>query len=293
VLLLATAIAVAALGAALAGGLVSSTRSIRSGASHLEKVPGRPSATVEHGAKVFSQATVDQALTPLVGGSGTVRSAAAPAPTTGRAQQYDAEMQLRVKDLSRVTQTALRLTRSLGGYVRSVDYGSAQRAGTAELVVRIPLGAVQKAVVRFSALGTIVSQHVSIRDVQAGFDSRFRRLQALRTQIATAQRVGDEAKVTRLRGQLVALQREQAQAKRRYAYATLSLGLTTAKPVVVHSKPDRLDRALDGAGSILLKELVVLLYALIVAGPIALLAVLAFATGRIWRRRTTERLLAR
>jgi hypothetical protein len=290
VLVLAPAVVVVGLGAALAGGLVSSTRS---STVHGEKAASPPSLTVTDSGHVFGAATVPQELAPVIGDSGAVRSAATPSPSFDRAQQYDAEMRLRVKNLSRVTQTALRLTRALGGYVRSVDYGAGPKSGSAELVVRIPLGAVQKAIVRFSALGTIVDQHISIQDVQTGFDRRFRQLQALRAQIAAAQRSGDDAKVARLRKQLVSLQREQAQAKRRYSYATLSLGLTTAKPVVAHPNPGRVDRALDGAGSILLKELVVLLYALIVAGPIALLAALALLSGKLWRRRAAERLLAR
>jgi Domain of unknown function (DUF4349) len=300
-LALAGAVVVAALGAALAGGLVSSTRSTHSAALparlHGEKaaLPPRPSSTVEQGVRGFGVVTVQggplQTLSPV--GSAPVDSAATLAPTTGRAQQYDAEMQLRVKDLSSVTQRALRLTRALGGYVRSVDYGAGTKSGNAELVVRIPLGAVQKAIVRFSALGAIIDQHVSIQDVQAAFDRRFRQLQALRAQITAAQRAGNQTKVARLRKQLLTLERLQAQAKRRDSYATLSLGLTTAKPVVAHPKPGRVDRALDSAGSILLKELVVLLYVLIVAGPIALLAGLGLAVLNLRRRRSTERLLAR
>jgi hypothetical protein len=287
---LAPAVVVAGLGAALAGGLVSSTHS---GSVHGEKAAAPLSSVVEHAARPFGAATTPQTFGSALDNAGGAGSAATPAPTLGRAQQYDAEMRLRVKDLSRVTQTALRLTRSLGGYVRSVDYGAGGKSGNAELVVRIPLGAVQKAIVRFSALGTIVDQHISIQDVQAGFDRRFRQLQALRAQIAAAQRAGDEVKVARLRKQLVALERAQAQAKRRYSFATLSLGLTTAKPVVANPKPSRVDRAFDGAGSVLLKELVVLLYALIVAGPIAALAALGLAAANLRRRRASERLLAR
>ncbi|MGG7378427.1 hypothetical protein ACQ7B2_06600, partial [Escherichia coli] len=88
--------------------------------------------------------------------------------------------------------------------------------------------------------------------------------------ITAAQKAGNATKVARLRKQLVALERLQSQAQRRYSYATLSLGLTTSKPVFAHPKPGRVDRALDEAGSILLRELVVLLYVLIVAGPVAL-----------------------
>src|ERR1051325_7660000 len=98
-------------------------------------------------------------------------------------QDYEAEMRLRVRDLSATTKRALALTRGFGGYVRSVDYGSGRAAGTADLLVRIPIGSVQAAIVRFSALGTILDQHVAIQDVQQSFDLRFRQLQALRARI--------------------------------------------------------------------------------------------------------------
>ena len=48
-----------------------------------------------------------------------------------------------------------------------------------------------------------------------------------------------------------------------------------------------------GAGSVLLRELIVLVYALVVAGPLLLLGALALTAARLWRRRATERLLAR
>ena len=46
---------------------------------------------------------------------------------------------------ARATKAALRLTRSFGGYVRSVDYGTNGGGGTADLVLRIPVGSVQEA----------------------------------------------------------------------------------------------------------------------------------------------------
>ena len=64
-------------------------------------------------------------------------------------------------------------TRALGGYVRTVDYGEGRGEGTARLVVRVPIGRVQTAILRFSELGTILDQHVSVRDVQPGLDRRF------------------------------------------------------------------------------------------------------------------------
>src|SRR3989475_6149636 len=78
---LAPAVVIAGLGAALAGGLVSSTRS---SAVHGEKAAAPLSPTVEHGAKVFGAATVPQELAPVIGDSGAARSAATPSPNSRR-----------------------------------------------------------------------------------------------------------------------------------------------------------------------------------------------------------------
>jgi hypothetical protein len=227
------------------------------------------------------------------------------APSRTRAQSYEADLRLRVGNLSSTTKRALRLTRSFGGFVRSVDYGSGTEAGTASLVVRIPLGSVQAAIVRFSELGAILEQHVSIRDVQPSVDARFRRLQALRRDISTLQRrLADaklapdvrkqlEARLTRLRTQLVALRREQAQAQKRASFATVSLSLTSRKPAAAApSRPGRIERALDHAGRILVRELVVLVYVAVIGVPIVALALLLLGGERLRRRRATDRLLA-
>jgi hypothetical protein len=228
-----------------------------------------------------------------------------PLPASGsRAQDYEVDMRLRVGDLSRATKRALELTRGFGGFVRSVDYGSGTAAGTADLVVRIPVGSVQAAIVRFSGLGAILEQHVSIRDVQPGLDARFRRLQALRAEIAALQRrlavpnLAErqrkllETRLARERGALVALQRAQGQAEKRAGFATVSLSLTSRKAAAAPGRPGRVERALDHAGSILVRELVVLLYAAVVVGPLVALGLLVAGGERLRRRRATERLLA-
>jgi hypothetical protein len=226
------------------------------------------------------------------------------APQKGRAQDYEALLRLRVGDLSAQTKRALRLTRGFGGYVRSVDYGSGSEAGSAQLVVAIPVGSVQASIVRFTALGSIVEQHVSIRDVQRELDARFRLLRSLREQIGTLRRrLGTanlpaaerrllEEALARARARLVAVRREQAEAQRGAAFATVSLSLTSRDAAAAPSRPGRLERALDDARSILLRELVVLVYVAVVAGPLALLALLLSAGSRVHRRRSNERLLA-
>ena len=138
------------------------------------------------------------------GGASTSAGSAGNLPATpGRAQLYDAELTLKIKDLSTATKQALRLTRDFHGYVRSVDYGSGTERGSAYLVLRVPVGSVQEAIVKFSALGRILDQHVSIQDVQPTVDKRFRQMQAQRDQITKLQaKLQDQSLTTAQRAAL-------------------------------------------------------------------------------------------
>jgi hypothetical protein len=251
---------------------------------------GGGTRTVVHGEALRAQGAVKAAPRPSVG----VEDTGLPA-TRARAQRYEAELTLRVHDLSAETKRALRLTRSLGGYVRTVDYGQGQKAGTAYLAVRIPVGRVQAAIVRFSALGTILGQHVSIQDAQAGLDLRSRGIQRLKDRIAALERQGTPeatAKAALLNRQLVALQREQAQAIRAASFATVSLALRTKEATVVPpARPGRIERTFDRADTVLMQELAVLVYVVVVALPLLLLAAGAYFTARSLRRRSLDRLL--
>jgi uncharacterized protein DUF4349 len=290
----------AAFGAAAVAGIVSSF-------SSSSKTATAPVTIVHGGAVQVAPQTVLKSAT-----DGTAaRSELQPAPVVpaskGRAQDYQAEMRLRVADLSKTTKRALWLTHNFGGYVRSIDYGSGAQQGTADLVVRIPIGSVQAAIVRFSALGTIVDQHVAVRDVQPGLDARFKQIQAAQAQIAdllakladqhlsSADRALLQARLVQKRGQLAGLRQQQAQVEKRVSFATVSLSVSTHKAkaaVVPPSKPGKIQRALDHAGSIVVKELVVLVYIVVLGVPLLLLALLALSGERRRRRRATDRLLA-
>ena len=225
--------------------------------------------------------------------------------TAGRAQLYESELTLKVKDLSAATKRALRLTRAFNGYVRSVEYGSGTEHGTAYLVLRVPVGSVQEAIVKFSAIGTILDQHVSIQDVQPQLDKRFRQMQSIRDQVAkiqaqlqsptlsTSERTDLESQVVGARRQLLLLRKQQVQLQRQTSYSTVSIDLrTTARGAVVPSDPNRIRRALDRSGSILLDEVEVLVYVLLIGAPFVALAAFGLATLRVRRRRTETRLLS-
>jgi hypothetical protein len=211
----------------------------------------------------------------------------APVTPAARAQLYSAEITLRVKDLSEITQDALRQTRALGGYVRTVDYGEGRGEGTARLVVRVPIARVQTAILRFSELGTILDQHVSVRDVQPQLDRRFKRIAELRRVIPTLS--GDE--LAAAQSELEALQTAQAKERRQASFATVALALTTEKEESVPAQPGRIERAFHRAADVLAAEAVAVVYATVVAAPFILLGLATFGLVRVLRRRSDERLL--
>lgn len=226
---------------------------------------------------------------------------AATLPPGRRLQRYEASMRIRVEEragLSDATKQAIRDARQLGGYVVSVRYATPQDGqGDASLVVRVPVARVQEAIVRFSSLGTIVSQRISLDDIQPEADRLSRRISTLRARIAELQQrsaltPAERAELTQARRQLAVLLRSRAAVVREGTYARVALDLTARAPAEKEAAPTRFDRFLDDAGSILAQELIVLLYALVIAGPFVLLAVAAFFTERARRRRANDALLA-
>jgi hypothetical protein len=238
---------------------------------------------------------------------GGAASIASDLPSTpGRAQLYDAELTLKISDLSTATKRALRLTRDFNGYVRSVDYGSGTERGSAYLVLRVPIGSVQAAIVKFSALGRILDQHVSIQDVQHTVDKRFRLMQAQRDQITKLQSKLKDSTLstderTALTNQLIAAQhlllatqKKATALARQTSYATVELDLrqNPKAAVVVPHDPGRIGRAFHRSGQILADEAKVLIYVLLVGMPLFLLGALLFGSWRVRRRREEQRILA-
>ena len=212
------------------------------------------------------------------------------APSAGRLQQYDAFMRVRVDsqdELSRSTQDALRFTRHLGGYVVWARYGAPGKRGDSELALRVPIARIQTAIAHFAGYGTLTGQRIVLKDLQSKADSLAARIRAVEAQLAVAS--GQQA--IELRARLAALRAEQANTLRRGHFARIALTM------VAHPKPaaasGRFDRTMDEAGSVLAREGEILLYALIVAGPLLLLGGLAILGARAQRRRADQRLLER
>ena len=262
------------------------------GLSHSGKQAGKAEAP---------QAGSSRATTTEVFGANATRATPTPnakvlksavIPLPDRLQQYDATLGLRVKDvdaLSAATKRAMTVSRALGGYVASVDYSTrgGQRGG-ALLVLRVPITEVQTALGELTSLGTILRQQTAVQDVTRRATRESKQIAKLEQQLETAG--PEEAAVIEAR--LKALRAKHARLLRSARLAKISLGLTTPAPAAAAPR-SRLDRTLDDAGSVLARELQILLYALIVAGPLLLLGGLAVLTARTQRIRSDRRLLER
>jgi len=230
-------------------------------------------------------------------------------PTPGRRQDYEASMTLRVRDLDALTDRtneAMLVVRSYGGYVASVQQStSAGQPGEADLVLRVPVGHVEAAMVKLSELGTVLARQVSIVDLEQALRQQRARIVRLKVYIAraTEQLKGELPADVRLRLQLQLQQaREELARATRANKATLdeaalshvSLTLTTQQAVAPAHKggTGRFERAARSAGSFLADAGAVGLFLLIVLSPIFVLVVACSLGLRAYRRREERRLLA-
>lgn len=205
-------------------------------------------------------------------------------------------MKLRVDDLASATQSAVRQTVRLGGYVASANYGTNEAQGDSLLQLRVPVANVQKAIARFTDLGTLLAQRISVVDLQAGVDRINRQLGAQLKVIQTLEaksdlRPAEQARLEAARRTVRQLTRGRTSLERQGAYAKFSLQLTTEKAAEKQGAPSRFDKFWGDAGDILGKEAIGVLYALVIVGPFAILAALALFGERARRRRADHRLL--
>ena len=298
-LVLAPATLVVLLGVAAVRGLTASSPSNHGELaaipkSHAQKLNGRSNPTplraVGHATTEFAPAD------------------AVPAPSPTRHQDYQADLRVRVKDLDSLgqeTAAAMRVTRELGGYITSVEQSTTAGApGEADLVLRVPVARVETAMIRLSALGTVLAQHVSIVDLEQAVQQQRDRIRSLRLRIvrltaALNQPLPADVRL-RLQFQLDDTRRALARATgtqkatlREAALSRIALTLTTQHPVAA-TKHDRgrFGNAIENAGDFLAAAGAVALLVLIVASPLLALALLWWYGSRAWRRREERRLLA-
>jgi hypothetical protein len=229
------------------------------------------------GDRLQSQAPVFGAVEPAAGGA--------------RLQRYQAMLRLRVKDvesLSTATRRAMTLARRLGGYVGEVQYTTrGGKRGGARIVLRVPVGNLQQALTTLTGLGTILQQQTGILDVTRRADREANQIARLERQLEIA--TPEETPL--LRARLHTLRVKHQKLLRSAELARIVVALTT--PAAQASVPATgLRKTLDDAGGVLVRELQILLYALVVAGPLLLLGAAGLATARAARRRSDQRLLS-
>jgi hypothetical protein len=282
--------AAAVLGSLFVAGITGLTRSGNQQSVAGERLrptlPPRQAPSVEKGSAVAP--TARKSAPPNFG---TVTRSADLVPVAGRLQRYQATLRLRVKNvdaMSSAAKRAMNLAHGLGGYVASVQYATRSKAGGATLVLRVPVGNVQTALTELASLGTILQQHTGILDVTRRVDREALQIAQLERQLAHAS--PSEAPV--IRAKLATLRAKHARLLKSARLARITLALTTPAKQAA-AAPSRFDRTLDDAGAVLVRELQILLYALVVAGPLLLLGVAGIAGGRAARRRSDRRLLER
>jgi Domain of unknown function (DUF4349) len=214
----------------------------------------------------------------------------------GRLTQYGAFLRLQVKGLgalSDTTKRAMRFARDVGGYVAYVRYSSPKDGqSSAAIIVRVPVDRVQDVIEEYSNLGTILVQQVNIVDVTKAVEEQAREIARLRAQIARIEAGGvtpqEKYRLAELKARLDYLTKHRAATVRRAQFARVRLELAT-KPKHAAAGASRFDRTMSNAGGVLVREGEILLYALIVAGPLLLLGGAIVAAGRMRDRRLFER----
>jgi hypothetical protein len=229
-------------------------------------------------------------------------------PDGSRHQDYEASMTLRVRDLDALTDRtndAMRVVRSYGGFVASVQQSTRSgQPGEADLMLRIPVGHVEAAIVRLSELGTVLARQVSVVDLEQTLRQQRARIVRLKLFIARATeqlkstlpadvRLRLQLQLQQARDELARVTRANGARLNEAALSHVALTLTTQRAAVPVPKSGtgRFGRAARDAGSFLAAAGAVVLFLLIVLSPLIVL-IAAFAFGlRAYRRREERRLL--
>jgi hypothetical protein len=229
---------------------------------------------------------------------------------TNRLVHAVASLQVQVSNrskLSKATNRATQIVSSLGGYAQSVQYQSSHNgSGSAFLALRVPVQKAQKAIARLGQLGHLVSQQLSTQDLQQQLTHETSQIGSLQRAIAVyvqalksgtlsaTDRVAIQIKLSNARHAITQQRKARQGTLTSGATADISLVLSTNKNAfaVAPHKRGRFGRLLHDAAGFLGLEGIIVLYALIVAGPLLLLGGLGWWTLRERRRREESRLLA-
>jgi hypothetical protein len=235
------------------------------------------------------------------------RASVAPITTGKRLAELHATLTLKVENsdqLSKRTAEAMRIVRSLNGYVVSTSVNVPSRGvASSYLVLKVPATRSQEALIRISELGKIISQQVSLEDVQATVNTQTKSIETLKREIASIEKTLAEEPLTpearsqlqiqlaRDRAQLSSLETQRTTNIARGRLATIELTFTTGDLPKPAAHPGRIHKAIDRAWNGLSSEISWVAMAVIVASPFLLLGALLVPAYRLRRRREERRLL--
>jgi Domain of unknown function (DUF4349) len=230
----------------------------------------------------------------------------APLIPTGRAQDVDMWITLRLKDADQVShssQEAMQITRELGGVVSSSNLSTSGTHGQARLTLKIPAARVEDAAFRLSQLGTVTDRRIVTADLQAPIDRILQRIERLQSAIRIAkarlasglldaeETLQMRIRLEHLRTRLRAVTRTRAALAQRAAMADLTLTLGTGGAAA----PEKSEGGVAGAAGTALDILkgagAVAVFLAIVLSPVVLLIVLAWLALRARSRRIESKLL--
>ena len=252
-----------------------------------------------------------QALKPLVEhGEASVPDSPpfrrAPLIPTGRAQDVDMWIALRVEDADQVSsssQEAMQVTREFGGVVLSSNLETAGSDGEARLALKIPTARVEDAAFRFSQLGTVTSRRIVTADLQTPIDRTLQQIERLRSAIRIArarlasglldaqETLQMRIRLEHLRTRLLDVTRAHAALADRAAMADLTLSIRTGSTPEPKKSQGAVAGAAGTAFDILKGAGAVAVFLAIVLSPVVLLIVLAWLALRARGRRIEESLL--
>jgi hypothetical protein len=230
----------------------------------------------------------------------------APVIPTGRAQDVDMWITLRVKDAGQISdssQEAMAITRELGGVVVSSKISTTGTRGQAQLTLKIPTARVEDAAFRLSQLGTVTGQRILTADLQAPIDRTMQRIERLQSAIRIAKaRLASglldaqetlqlRIRLEHLRTRLRDVTRTHAALAARAAMADLTLTLGTGSTPEPKKSEGGVAGAAGTAFDILKGAGAVAVFLAIVLSPILVLVVLAWLALRERGRRIEKRLL--
>jgi hypothetical protein len=229
----------------------------------------------------------------------------------GRLIHATAYMNVTVADdraLTSATNKATEIVTALGGFTQSSQIDASRRDyGRASLDLRVPLAHTEAAIAKLAKLGRVVSQSVSTKDLEQQFTKQTNEIGQLRRAIAIykqalssgtlsgSQRVEVQIRLANAEHLISGTRKARSKTVKSGSTAEITLNLATRAhhgAAAGPHKTGRVGRLLRNAGEFLGLEAVIVLYALIVAIPIAVLLALIWWFTRGRRQRDERRLLA-